>query len=106
MPSFEVVTYAVIFTAEIARMDADYTRTAQRLRQLAIDNYGCLEFTSCTEGDRELAISYWPDEDHIRAWKQDPEHQAAQQAGRQRWYRSWSVQVAEVTRGYQGASST
>ena len=99
------MTWAVIFTAEIAELDADYARTARRLRQLALDRYGCLEFTSCTENTREIAISYWPDEDRIRAWKQDPEHLAAQQTGRQRWYRSWSVRVARVTRSYQRASS-
>ena len=48
-----------------------------------------------------MAISYWESEAQIRAWKADPEHQAAQRMGRARWYLSYSVQVVEVLRGYE-----
>ncbi len=92
--------YAVIFTAEIAELDGEYTRTATRLRQLAIEQYGCRNFVSCTEGAQEIAVSYWDTEEQIRGWKQDPEHLAAQRMGRERWYRSWSVEVVEIRRAY------
>jgi heme-degrading monooxygenase HmoA len=38
----------------------------------------------------------------VRAWRAHPEHLLAQQAGRERWYASYTVQVAAITREYQG----
>jgi heme-degrading monooxygenase HmoA len=92
--------FVVIFRAQVRRFDDEYSRTAARMRDLAIREFGCLEFHSVTEGDQEVALSYWPDEQSIRAWRNHPEHVLAQQAGRDRWYERYSVQVAEVTREY------
>jgi heme-degrading monooxygenase HmoA len=52
----------------------------------------------------EIAISYWPSQDNIRAWKNNPEHQKAQAQGKSRWYKSYQVQVVEVLHQY--ASNT
>jgi heme-degrading monooxygenase HmoA len=90
----------VIFRARVRQFDAEYSRVAARMRELALGQFGCLEFHAVTEGDDEVALSYWPDEQSIRAWRNHPEHVLAQQAGRDRWYESYSVQVAEVTREY------
>lgn len=92
--------YAVIFTAEIAHLDEQYTRTASRMRELAFSEYGCSGFTSTTEGDREIAISYWPDLASIAAWRADPSHREAQALGKSRWYRSYRVEVVRVLREY------
>lgn len=32
---------------------------AKKMRELAINQYDCLEFTAITEGSDEIAISYW-----------------------------------------------
>lgn len=93
--------YVVIFRATIRSLDEEYTRTAARMRQLATNEFGCLDFHAVTEGRHEIAVSYWPNEAAIRAWKSHPEHMLAQKAGRERWYESYSVQVAEVKREYQ-----
>jgi heme-degrading monooxygenase HmoA len=92
--------YAVIFRAKLARPDGDYPVVAARLRELALEQYGCTEFTACTEGDTEIAISYWDSEEQILAWKRDPEHISAQQLGRSSWYRTYSVEVVKVVRAY------
>lgn len=94
--------YVVIFRARIRAVDAEYAQTAARMRELALAQFGCLEFQAVTEGDSEVALSYWPDEASIRAWRAHPEHLLAQQAGRDRWYASYTVQVADVTREYGG----
>ncbi len=96
--------YAVIFRAEIKELDDDYAATAQRLRALAMSRYQCIEFVSCTEGSSELAVSYWPSREAILAWRDDPEHQAAQQLGKSRWYRSYQVDIVEVLRHTDSAS--
>ena len=92
--------YAVIFRARIGDLDEQYDRTARRMRELAMEHYGCREFTSVTENDTEISISWWESEEQIRAWKNDPEHLQAQQLGREMWYQSYSVQVLEVLRTY------
>jgi heme-degrading monooxygenase HmoA len=70
------------------------------MRELALNEFGCLEFHAVTEGQHEVALSYWPDEASIRAWKNHPEHALAQQTGQNRWYETYSVQVAEIKRHY------
>ncbi|WP_250655913.1 antibiotic biosynthesis monooxygenase family protein [Alkalimarinus coralli] len=92
--------YAVIFKAEIAQLDDEYSATAARMRELATSQYGCLEFSACCEENREIAISYWPSLEHIKRWKQDPEHLAAQKQGRNKWYHNYQVQVVELLRQY------
>ncbi|HSC69654.1 MAG TPA: antibiotic biosynthesis monooxygenase [Cellvibrio sp.] len=93
--------YAVIFHAEIAQLDDEYFATAKQLRELALSQYGCLDFVATTEGEREIAISYWPSLEHIRHWKQNTPHLGAQQQGRSRWYKSYKVEVMEILRTYQ-----
>lgn len=63
--------YAVIFRAEINALNETYFEMAAKLRELAIKEYGCVEFTSVTEGEQEIAISYWHDIESIKKWKQD-----------------------------------
>jgi heme-degrading monooxygenase HmoA len=92
--------FAVVFRAEINALDDTYRVMAARMRELAIKKYGCLEFTAVTEGNQEIAISYWENEAHIRAWKNDAEHLVAQQRGQSEWYASYRVQVMEVVREY------
>jgi heme-degrading monooxygenase HmoA len=92
--------YAVIFKAKINTLDEEYSNMAKRMRELAINEYGCTEFIACSEGDLEIAISYWPSEEQIKAWKNNPEHQRAQAIGKARWYRSYSIEIVEIKRAY------
>ena len=92
--------YAVIFRAEIAELDDEYSAMGARMRDLAIGQYGCKEFIAVTEGSTELAISYWDNESQIRDWKNNPEHLAAQDKGKSKWYKSYTVRVVEVVREY------
>jgi len=92
--------YAVIFKAEINQLDKSYSETALRMRELAINKYGCTEFVTITEGNHEIAISYWETQEQIVKWKQDAEHLVAQEQGRSTWYKSYKVEVVEVIREY------
>ena len=75
--------------------------TAQKMPDKAIAEYGCSEFVfSATPDGEEIALSYWPDEASIARWKADMDHQYAQQRGRELWYASYRVQVAEILRDY------
>jgi heme-degrading monooxygenase HmoA len=92
--------HAVIFKATIKELDETYADMAARMRDLAISKYGCVEFTTLTEGDQEISISYWNNPEQIKAWKQDPEHRIAQQLGRAKWYEAYQIQVVEIIREY------
>lgn len=95
--------WVVIFRAQARVLDAEYSQVASQLRELALTQFGCLEFCAVTEGTQEVALSYWPDEVSIRAWKQHSDHLMAQQVGRERWYQTYSVEVAQIHRAYRHA---
>ena len=90
--------YAVIFKATKAQLDDEYCRLAEHLRELAFNKYGCVDFISATEGDQEIAVSYWKTEQQIRDWKNDPEHRLAQVKGRDKWYSSVSVEICKIVK--------
>jgi len=92
--------FAVIFRAKPGIQDDEYGKTVTKMRELAFEKYGCLDFVAVTEGDQEIAISYWKSEEAIQNWKRDPKHALAQGIGRSKWYESYSVQVVEIKREY------
>jgi hypothetical protein len=91
--------YPVIFSAEIANLDAACT-APRRMRELAMERCGCRAFTFCTQAGREIAIPYRDSQEQILARKQGTEHLQAQELGRAHWYASCSVEVAKIVRGY------
>ena len=93
--------FVVIFRARANQLDHEYAQVAQRMRRLALAEFGCVEFDAVTEGTNEIALSYWHDEESIRAWKLQAEHVIAQELGRERWYESYTVQICEIRRQYQ-----
>jgi heme-degrading monooxygenase HmoA len=94
--------YAVIFTATVGDQDSRYRQMAGQLRDLAMAGFGCTDFISVTEGEQEIAVSYWPDEASIVAWKQQAEHRVAQQLGKDGWYQHYKVEVVKILRAYDG----
>jgi heme-degrading monooxygenase HmoA len=100
----EYLMFAVIFKAKINELDEKYSPLAEELRELAIREYGCLEFNSCTQGNSEIAISYWESEAQIRNWKINTQHLEAQKLGAFKYYDSYTVQIAEIKREYGSGS--
>lgn len=94
--------YVAIFYAEPGDQDAEYLETANRLRQIATEQYGCLRFVSTSLGDsglkskRELTLSYWPDKESIEKWRQNELHSKAKDLGKAKWYKRYMVEVAKV----------
>lgn len=95
--------YAVIFKAELAQLDEHYDKVANQLRKKALSQFGCLAFDSCRDGLQEITISYWPSEEAIKTWKQELDHQNAQRQGHEKWYRHYTVEVANIERSYQSS---
>lgn len=96
--------YAVIFRATINQLDEEYYSKAKAMRDHAFSKYGCLDFVSITEGDQEIAISYWDNEEQIKRWRFAPEHFQAQEQGKSKWYKDYHVQVVKIKREYKKTS--
>ncbi len=91
--------YAVIFTSLRTGGDQGYGRMSERMVELAAQQPGFLGVESAREPDGlGITVSYWKDEESIRAWKAQAEHAAAQRLGREKWYAAFSLRVAKVER--------
>jgi heme-degrading monooxygenase HmoA len=93
--------YAVIFRATTNELDQAYFDTAKRMRELALSQYNCIEFTAVTEGSNEIAISYWKNLEEIQKWKENGEHIVAQEQGKTKWYENYRVEIVEIIKMYQ-----
>lgn len=92
---------AVIFSS--VRTGADpggYAATAARMEELAGQQPGYLGIESAREDAFGITVSYWSTMAAARAWKLVAEHLAAQELGREVWYRTYRVRIAEVQREY------
>ncbi|HEY8524621.1 MAG TPA: antibiotic biosynthesis monooxygenase [Acidimicrobiales bacterium] len=101
-PAAEPPCVAVIFSSVQAPDTDGYGETAARLEELAADQPGFLGIESVRDPATRVGItvSYWRTEEDAAAWKRVAEHAEAQRLGRQRWYESYRVAVATVTRSY------
>ncbi|WP_286262592.1 antibiotic biosynthesis monooxygenase family protein [Thalassotalea atypica] len=93
--------FAVIFRATTKNLDVEYDNLVQELREIAFSKYRCIEFVAVSEGEDEIAISYWHSLEDIKQWKQDTRHLFAQKMGQEKWYSQYRIQVVEVQRDYQ-----
>ncbi|WP_339781344.1 antibiotic biosynthesis monooxygenase [uncultured Thalassospira sp.] len=95
---------AVIFevTPKPDRRD-DYFDIAGALRPLLddIDGFISIErFESITTPGKILSLSFWRDEDAVKAWRSLGEHRAAQSQGRDHIFSDYRLRVADVIRDY------
>ncbi|TPM35582.1 antibiotic biosynthesis monooxygenase [Mesorhizobium sp. B2-3-4] len=95
---------AVIFEVQPAegRRDA-YLGIAAHLRPLldGIDGFISIErFQSLADPNRVLSLSFWRDEEAVKAWRNTEEHRQAQQAGRGGIFAGYRLRIAHVVRDY------
>ncbi len=89
--------YAVIFTSTQSDFQDGYAEMATRMEELARQQAGFLGIESIRSPDgKGVTVSYWKDLTSIQAWKQNPEHQIAQQLGKEKWYQNFTVEVAKI----------
>ncbi len=90
------------------RSDAEangYAHLAARMEERARAMPGFVEFKSFSSPDGErLSLIVFDSPEHQRAWRDDPEHRAAQTRGRTDFYAEYSVSVCRLEhhRSYQG----
>jgi len=95
---------AVIFEVEPAAGKRDaYLGIAAQLRPLldGIDGFISIErFQSLADPNRVLSLSFWRDEEAVKAWRNTEEHRQAQQAGRGGIFAGYRLRIAHVVRDY------
>ena len=57
-------------------------------------------FESIYEPGKLLSLSFWRDEDAVRAWRNHAEHRATQALGRSGVFRDYRLRIAAVARDY------
>jgi heme-degrading monooxygenase HmoA len=93
--------YAVIFTSQRTDGNRGYDEMAERMVQLATTQPGFLGVESVRGGDGVgITVSYWSSEEAIAGWRNNWEHQRAQESGHRIWYENYQVRVARVERAY------
>ncbi|SDK78830.1 antibiotic biosynthesis monooxygenase family protein [Streptomyces indicus] len=102
--AFELPYYTVVFTSvkkPEAYADGSYPEAAQLMNDLVkgVDGYLGHENAS-TPGGLSITVGYFRDEEAIKAWRQNLEHQRVQKQGRAEWYDSYTCHVAKVERSY------
>ncbi|MCZ8373897.1 MAG: antibiotic biosynthesis monooxygenase [Beijerinckiaceae bacterium] len=66
-----------------------------------IDGFLTIErFQSLAEPGKLLSLSFWRDEEAVRAWRNGHAHRATQARGRGGVFRDYRLRVAEVIRDY------
>jgi heme-degrading monooxygenase HmoA len=100
------MTVAVIFTSRrTAGSDAEYAALSTRMEELAREQPGFLDMISVRDPKTRVGVtvSYFEDEQSVRAWKAHPEHLEAQRKGMADLYEEYHVTVADVRRDYASA---
>lgn len=95
---------AVIFEVWIApERQQDYLSIAARLKPELerMDGFISIErFQSLSEGGKLLSLSFWRDEDSVKAWRNHADHRKAQAAGRESIFRDYRLRIVSVLRDY------
>lgn len=78
-----------------------YARTLARMRALAEASPGFVSHKTYTAEDGErVSLVVFESEGALEAWRDDPEHRAAQALGRERFYEDYRVTVCATGRRY------
>ncbi len=79
-------------------IDIDYEEVAPHIMELARSMEGFVDAKTFTAPDGErVTVVTFASREHHNAWRDHPEHRAAQQRGINEFYDTYSIQVAEVT---------
>jgi len=93
--------YAVIFKAKEKQLDSEYSKMAQKMRELAFSKYNCKDFVAVSKDGLEIAISYWESLEDIKRFKADSQHLVAQELGQSKWYDGYKIEIVEILREYE-----
>ncbi len=95
---------AVIFEVEPTQEGHEtYLQWASALRAELESTEGFVSverFQSLAQPGKILSLSFWRDEEAVKAWRHSVDHRAAQHAGRAGVFNNYRLRVAHVLRDY------
>ena len=97
--NLETPYYAVIFTTISSENTDGYREAAQRMEILAKQQKGFLGMESA-RSEIGVTVSYWQTLAAISAWKNNMEHAAVRELGREKWYKKYQLRICKVERDY------
>jgi glutathione S-transferase len=100
-PSSAEEVFAVVFSSHLAAPSAEYDELARTMDELARSQPGFLGMESARGADGfGITVSFWSSLEAIRAWREHPEHRAAQARGREAFYHQYEIRICEARSGY------
>ena len=77
----------------------DYAEMSKIMERMVCNQPGHIGMESVSESDGfGITVWYWKDETSITNWKNNLEHQYAQEKGMADWYKNYFLRVAKVER--------
>ncbi len=97
--------YAVIFTSKKTGFETGYEEMSKIMELLAKQQKGFLGMDSA-RNKVGITVSYWDSLKAIKNWKENLQHQTAQEFGKEKWYREYHVRICKVEREYSFKKNT
>jgi heme-degrading monooxygenase HmoA len=94
------VPTVVVFRSRI-REDAsgEFQELAERMLAIAREMPGFISYKVYTAPDGErVSIHEWESPEHLRAWREHPEHRKVQALGREQYYEEYTSYVSDEPR--------
>ena len=90
----------VIFRSRIREeRAAEYHQRAEEMAEIARRMPGFIFYKAYTSADGErLSIHEWESAEHLRAWREHPEHRRMQAFGREHFYHEYTLYVCDSPR--------
>jgi heme-degrading monooxygenase HmoA len=80
---------------------SEYEETGARMGELASSMPGFLGMDYAAVEGGELLVVRFDSHESLRAWHDHPEHVAAQQRGRERFFSDYRIEVCDEVRSYE-----
>jgi heme-degrading monooxygenase HmoA len=92
-----------IFRTRVRHEVADqYKVECARIREIAHKQPGFISSKSYYNDDGEkIGIQEWESPEHLRAWRDHPDHLVAQRRGKEEFYQDYTVYVCNEPRKYE-----
>ncbi len=102
MTTYPTPSIVVIFISQRNGKDVKgYQLASEDMIALAARQPGYLGVDSVRDDSGlGITVSYWQDEAAATAWRDNAEHTAIRNAGRGKWYDSYSLHVTKIERSY------
>lgn len=90
--------YLILFRSRLtSEAGPDYQDAATEMLAYAKQHPGYVDFRQYTADDGErLTVVRWKDAETLQSWREDPRHVAAKKRGRELWYETYDIDIAEL----------